>query len=95
MSEAQYHPLAFTTLPPDEMTVRSTEFLTLMRRRRTVRSFANTPVPRAIIENAILTAGTAPSGANQQPWTFVCIGEPALKSRIRAAAEEEEKAFYG
>jgi nitroreductase len=52
-------------------------------------------VPRILIENAVATAGTAPSGANQQPWTFACIGDREIKRRIRGAAEEEEKAFYG
>ena len=51
-------------------------------------------MPREIIANAVRTAALAPSGANQQPWTFVCISDPAIKSRIRTAAEAEEKAFY-
>lgn len=62
--------------------------------RRTCRMFADTPVPRAVIEAAIMAAGTAPSGANHQPWHFAVIGSPALKTRIRAAAEAEERAFY-
>jgi nitroreductase len=66
-----------------------------MRQRRTVRDFSDRPVPRILIENAVATAGTAPSGANQQPWTFACIGDREIKRRIRVAAEEEEKAFYG
>jgi nitroreductase len=94
MTHALYHPLEFTKLAPAEMDRRSGEFLALMRRRRTVRTFSDQPVPRAIIENAVLTAGTAPSGANQQPWSFVCIADAATKARIRTAAEEEEKAFY-
>jgi nitroreductase len=65
-----------------------------MRRRRTVRDFSGRPVARAIIENAILTAGTAPSGANQQPWTFVAIGQGELRKRLREAAEKEEREFY-
>jgi iodotyrosine deiodinase len=65
-----------------------------MRRRRTVRDFSDRPVPRAIVETAILTAGSAPSGANQQPWTFVAVSDPDTKRRIRLAAEEEERAFY-
>ncbi|WP_341211028.1 nitroreductase family protein [uncultured Limimaricola sp.] len=66
-----------------------------MLTRHTVREFSDRPVPRAVIETAIATAGRAPSGANQQPWHFVAISDPAMKTRIRAAAEEEEVAFYG
>lgn len=66
-----------------------------MATRHSVREFCDRPVPREVIETAIATAGRAPSGANQQPWHFVAISEPAVKARIRAAAEEEERAFYG
>ncbi|WP_158967379.1 nitroreductase family protein [Chachezhania sediminis] len=69
-------------------------FLDRMRRRHTTRDFVDTPVPRDLIETAIRTAGTAPSGANHQPWHFVAISEPALKARIREEAEVEERAFY-
>ena len=62
--------------------------------RRTVRDFSDRPVPRAAIEAAIRAAGTAPSGANQQPWTFVAVSDPGVKRRIRVAAEDEERAFY-
>ena len=62
--------------------------------RRTVRDFAPTPVPRAIIEHCLRAAGSAPSGANQQPWRFVAVSEPGLKHRIREAAEVEEREFY-
>ncbi len=62
--------------------------------RRTCRMFSNAPVPRKVIEQAILAAGTAPSGANHQPWHFAVISSPGLKHRIRLAAEEEEAAFY-
>ncbi|TRW98634.1 nitroreductase family protein [Paracoccus sp. M683] len=65
-----------------------------MRRRHSVRDFAPDPVERAVIEACIEAAGTAPSGANQQPWHFVAIADPAMKARIREAAEEEERAFY-
>jgi nitroreductase len=65
-----------------------------MVRRRTVRDFADRPVPRSLIEHCVMTAATAPSGANQQPWTFVCISDAATKREIRAAAEEEERTFY-
>ena len=82
-------------IPHDEAIARGRRFLATMDSRRSVRDFSPKPVPRDIIELAVGTANTAPSGAHQQPWTFVCISEPALKSRIRAAAEEEEKAFDG
>jgi iodotyrosine deiodinase len=91
---AHYHDLDFSGLPAAEMEARAVAFLALMRRRRTVRDFSDRPVPRALIEAAVATAGTAPSGANQQPWTFACISDPTVKGKIRVAAEEEEKAFY-
>lgn len=94
MTTARYLPLDFERLPPAESQANAEAFLRLMRRRRTVRDFSDAPVPRDIIEAAVLTAGTAPSGANQQPWTFTCIADPGVKRRIREAAEEEEKAFY-
>ena len=65
-----------------------------MAKRHTVREFAPTPVPRAVIEACVATAGGAPSGANHQPWHFVAITDPAMKAEIRAAAEAEEEAFY-
>lgn len=65
-----------------------------MATRRTIRDFEQTPVPVEVIETCIAAAGTAPSGANQQPWYFVAVRDPALKKQIRAAAEEEERKFY-
>jgi nitroreductase len=65
-----------------------------LQRRRTVRQFSDRPVPRSIIEKCLLSAGTAPSGAHQQPWHFVAISNPAVKARIREAAEREEYDFY-
>jgi iodotyrosine deiodinase len=94
MSAAEFVPLAFSAMAEEESLARAKAFESGMRRRRTVRDFSSEPVSREIIESAIRTAGGAPSGANQQPWTFVAISDPALKARIRAAAEEEEKAFY-
>jgi iodotyrosine deiodinase len=88
-------PLAFTARGPDEMLERADAFRASMAQRRTVRDFAPTPVARAVIEAAIMTAASAPSGANQQPWTFVAIGDAATKRAIRLAAEDEERAFYG
>jgi iodotyrosine deiodinase len=73
---------------------RSCAFLELMSRRRSIRRFAPDPVPRELIENALRTAGTAPSGANQQPWTFVVVSDTETKRRIRAAAEREEELLY-
>ena len=95
-----------TTLPmipldpmPDysdaEMRQRADAFLAGIRRRRTVRDFSDRPVTRAVIERCIAAAGTAPSGANMQPWHFAVVGDPEIKRRIREAAEEEERAFYG
>lgn len=78
----------------DEMGDRSRSFLKLMARRRSIRDFAPDLVPRSLIETAIATASTAPSGAHRQPWTFVVVGDAALKARIRKAAEEEERENY-
>ena len=65
-----------------------------MKERRSVREFSDRPVPREVIESLVAAAGTAPSGANKQPWRFVAISDPALKREIRVAAEEEERLFY-
>ncbi len=92
--DAKYQPLDFERLDPETQLQRSREFLAQMRKRRTVRHFSTEPVPFELIENAIAAAGTAPSGANQQPWTFVVVSDPELKQQIREAAEEEERAFY-
>src|SRR5438105_4648798 len=94
MRDPVYQPLNFREVPADEMRARSADFLARMAARRTVRDYSDRPVPREVIENAVRTAALAPSGANQQPWTFVCISDAAIKSRIRSAAEEEERAFY-
>ena len=91
---APHVPLAFERLPEEEMRRRSQAFLELMRRRRTVREFSTEPVPWEVVENAIRVAGTAPSGANQQPWTFVAVTDPDLKRRLRDAAEREERRNY-
>ena len=91
---AQYGPLDFERLSPDEQLARSREFLARMQARRTVRDFSSAPVPFELIANAIATAATAPSGANQQPWTFAVVSDPAIKRRIREAAEIEERESY-
>ncbi len=85
----------FIQREPADMIKRSADFLELMKRRRTVREFSDRAVPREVIENAILTAGRAPSGANKQPWHFAAISAPDMKARFREAAEKEEREFYG
>jgi iodotyrosine deiodinase len=78
----------------DEMAARAREFADEMSRRRTVREFSARAVPRAVIEECLRAAGSAPSGANQQPWHFVAVSDQGVKRRIRAAAETEEREFY-
>jgi iodotyrosine deiodinase len=93
---ATYEPLrGYPGLDDAERLRRALDFEATMRSRRTVRQFAATPVAREVIESAIRTAGRAPSGANLQPWTFVAVSDPDVKRRIREAAEEEERSFYG
>ena len=94
MTEHVSMELAFEPVPEDQMLPRAEAFLARMRKRRTVRDYSDRPVPRELIETAVTTAGTAPSGANQQPWSFVCISDPLIKRKIREGAEEEERAFY-
>ena len=77
-----------------EMIARAEDFYQEIKRRHTVRDFSDRPVPRDVIERCLLAAGTAPNGANHQPWHFAVVGDPALKARIRDAAESEERAFY-
>ena len=80
---------------PDDLALAAVQgFLAELRKRHSVRDFATTPVPEAVIATAIAAAGTAPSGANHQPWHFVAIADAGLKARVRAAAEDEERAFY-
>ncbi len=86
--------LEFEKLSPDEQVEKSRWFFERMQKRRTVRDYSREPVPFELIENAIATAGRAPSGANQQPWTFVVVSDPEIKHKIRLAAEEEEKESY-
>ncbi len=88
-------PLAdFPRFPDAEMIARARRFREHMVRRRTVRMFSDEPVPRAVIEEALRVAGSAPSGANKQPWHFVAVSDPAIKRRVREAAEHEERLFY-
>jgi iodotyrosine deiodinase len=81
-------------LSDEQMQAAARGFLEKMRARHTVRDYADRPVARSVIEACIRTAGTAPSGANHQPWHFAAIANPALKRRIREEAEEEERRFY-
>jgi len=96
MSRTEYPfvPLDFRSFPEGEMLARVREFYQDLNRRRTVREYSDRPVPCEILQQAILAAGTAPSGAHKQPWTFVLVGDPAVKAKIREAAEIEEKENY-
>ncbi|MBK9175369.1 MAG: nitroreductase family protein [Flavobacteriales bacterium] len=87
-------PLRFTRHSPTEMLARARAFHAELDRRRTVRHFSDEPVPAEVIEEVVRAASTAPSGAHKQPWTFVAVGDPGMKLRIRAAAEEEERINY-
>tara|TARA_B100000029_G_scaffold188640_1_gene186217 strand:+ start:18781 stop:19437 length:657 start_codon:yes stop_codon:yes gene_type:complete len=80
--------------PPDEMECRARMFRQDLERRRSVRDFSDRSVSKKLIENLLLTAGTAPSGANMQPWHFVAVSDPQIKAKIRIGAEREEKEFY-
>jgi nitroreductase len=93
--EAHFVPLTtWVERPVDEMRGRARAFYEEIRARRTVRQFSRRPVPRDVIEDCLKSAGTAPSGANLQPWHFVVVGDPAIKATIRQAAEREEYEFY-
>ena len=85
---------SYTEYPADEMKRRAADFYADIRRRRTVRDFSDRPVPREIIENCLLAAGTAPNGANMQPWHFAVVSDPEAKRQIREEAEKEEREFY-
>lgn len=88
-------PLQFHARSAAEMLERATAFRRELATRRSVREFRTTPIPDGVLDECLLAAGSAPSGANQQPWTFVVVRDPAIKRRIRDAAEAEERAFYG
>jgi iodotyrosine deiodinase len=92
--EARTVPYTPPRMPPAEMRTRANAFRDLMAGRRTVRRFSTDPVPREIIERCLEVAGTAPSGAHKQPWSFVVVGDPATKKILRDAAEREERRFY-
>lgn len=89
-----FSPLKFKTYEEREMVNRSEAYLDMIMTRRSVRDFSDKPVNRAVIDNAIRTAGTAPSGANKQPWFFSVVSDSDIKKQIRIAAEKEEKEFY-
>jgi iodotyrosine deiodinase len=91
---AKMIPHEILRLEPADQTRRADDFFHEMDQRRSVRAFSSEPVARHLIEQAIRTASTAPSGAHRQPWTFVVVGDPGLKARVRAAAEEEERINY-
>ena len=95
MNQAPTRPLEFERQSLDEMRAKANQMHQDIKTRRSVRHFSTDPVPLDVIRTCIATAATAPSGAHKQPWTFVLITDPDLKTQIQAAAEEEERAFYG
>ena len=95
MGSPQFLPLTqYRRYSEVEMTKRAADFHSDIARRRTIRDFSDRAVPRTVIEDCIKAAGTAPSGANMQPWSFVAVSDTDVKRRIRVAAEEEEQEFY-
>ena len=84
----------YEELSVEMMKKRSEEFYNNIKRRRTVRNFSNRSVHQEVIQNCLRAAGTAPNGANRQPWHFVAVSDPDIKKEIRIAAEEEEHEFY-
>lgn len=93
--DPQFVPLpGFQSYPEQEMLDRANDFYQEMRRRKTIREFSSRAVPREVIETCLLTAGTAPSGANHQPWHFVVVSDAEVKKKIRIEAEIEEREFY-
>ncbi|MFT7486064.1 MAG: iodotyrosine deiodinase [Candidatus Paceibacteria bacterium] len=95
MSESDFIPLDYTRPAPEEMLRRAQDFADSLARRRSVREFSADPLPDGVLDACIRGAGMAPSGANQQPWTFVVVTDPVIKHKIREAAEEEERLNYG
>ena len=95
MAEAPFVPLTtYTEYSQEEMKERAREFYEMLKKRRTVREFSDRPVPKEVIEQCLLAGGTAPNGANRQPWHFVVVSDPEIKKQIRVAAEQEEHEFY-
>lgn len=94
----RYDPIPLPPRPalgPEDSRRRATAYYESIRTRHSVRHFSNRPVDRKVIETCVRAAGTAPSGANHQPWHFVCVSDPQIKHSIRVAAEKEEREFYG
>ncbi len=95
MSNEKHLPFAgLPDLSPEQRLAAAREFQAAIAKRRTIRDFSDQPVPMEIIRECVIAAGQAPSGANKQPWHFELVGDPAIKRRIRLAAEEEEREFY-
>jgi len=94
VDETSFVPYNYKSYPIGEMQKRSQTFLKNIQKRRTIRDFSDEPVPEEIISNCLRSAGTAPSGANRQPWHFSVVSDMEIKKQIREAAEEEEKKFY-
>jgi len=95
MSGPRYQPLdSYVEYPREEMVRRSRNFRREIARRRTVRDYSDRPVPPEVIRECLRAAGTAPNGANHQPWHFAVVTDPEIKARIRVAAEIEEREFY-
>jgi iodotyrosine deiodinase len=93
-NESKFKPLNFKVKTPEEMIAISQSFYEDIKTRRSVREFSDRPIPMKVIKNALMAAGTAPSGANMQPWHFAVITNPDTKKVIREAAEKEERTFY-
>ncbi len=95
MDEPTFVPYSdYQELPVDEMKRHAAHFYKKMKGRRSVRDFSDRPVPREVIEKCLLAAGTAPNGANKQPWYFVAVSDPEVKKKIREEAEKKEREFY-
>lgn len=94
MTTGNFIPHHVPSIEPEEMRQRAEAFYCQIDQRRTVRDFSDRPVPKSVIENIIRSASTAPSGAHKQPWTFCAVSNPAIKSEIRKAAEQEEYESY-
>lgn len=94
MQQPEFIPLNAVVLGPEEQAKHAADFFELMNRRRTVRDYSPREVPLELVERAIATAGTAPSGANMQPWRFVVVRDAEVKRKIREAAEKEEHESY-
>lgn len=94
MTAAEFVPYPDRYVPKVAPEVALATFHDALRRRRSVREFDDRPVSREVIEGLVRCAHTAPSGANKQPWRFVCVQDPAVKARIREGAEQEEREFY-